>query len=60
MKTLEKLQQNPYLEMDFDGYSIGGFGLGETIEEEFNIVKQVKAISSRKQTSLFNGNRKSN
>jgi queuine tRNA-ribosyltransferase len=32
------------LEMDFDGYSIGGFGLGETIEEEFKIVKQIKEL----------------
>jgi len=30
--------------LDFDGYSIGGFGMGETIEEEFNIVKQQKKI----------------
>ena len=30
--------------MNFDGYSIGGFGLGETIEEEFNFVKLVKNI----------------
>jgi queuine tRNA-ribosyltransferase len=32
------------LALDFDGYSIGGFGLGETWEEEFNIVKLVKEI----------------
>jgi queuine tRNA-ribosyltransferase len=32
------------LKLDFDGYSIGGFGLGETIEEEFNIVKRMKEI----------------
>ena len=32
------------LELDFDGYSIGGFGLGETLEEEFKIVKLAKEI----------------
>ncbi len=32
------------LEINFDGYSIGGFGLGETIEEEFKIVKQIKSL----------------
>jgi queuine tRNA-ribosyltransferase len=32
------------LEFNFDGYSIGGFGLGETIEEEFNVVKKVKEL----------------
>ena len=32
------------IKMNFDGYSIGGFGLGETIEEEFNIVKQIKEM----------------
>lgn len=32
------------LPLDFDGYSIGGFGLGETLEEEFRIVKKMKEI----------------
>jgi len=32
------------LKLDFDGYSIGGFGLGETIDEEFKIVKKMKEI----------------
>jgi len=32
------------LPLDFDGYSIGGFGLGETMEEEFKIVKRVREI----------------
>ncbi|MCK9595626.1 tRNA guanosine(34) transglycosylase Tgt [Candidatus Pacearchaeota archaeon] len=32
------------LELNFDGYSIGGFGLGETIDEEFKIVKQIKEM----------------
>ena len=31
-------------EMNFDGYSIGGFGLGETIKEEFKIVELCKSI----------------
>jgi queuine tRNA-ribosyltransferase len=41
---LRELSTKTLLEMDFDGYSIGGFGLGETIEEEFKIVKQVKSL----------------
>jgi len=32
------------MKLDFDGYSIGGFGLGETIQEEFNVVKAVKKV----------------
>jgi queuine tRNA-ribosyltransferase len=43
-EDLRKQSTKELLEMDFDGYSIGGFGLGETIEEEFNIVKIVKKM----------------
>jgi len=43
-EDLRELSTKTLLDMNFDGYSIGGFGLGETIEEEFNIVKQVKQI----------------
>jgi queuine tRNA-ribosyltransferase len=43
-KDLREKSANELLKLDFDGYSIGGFGLGETIEEEFNIVKQIKEI----------------
>jgi queuine tRNA-ribosyltransferase len=43
-EDLRDLSTKSLLEMDFDGYSIGGFGLGETIEEEFKIVKQVKQL----------------
>jgi len=32
------------LRLDFDGYSIGGFGMGETFNEEMKIVKQQKKI----------------
>lgn len=32
------------LKNNFNGYSIGGFGLGETIEEEFKIIKLCKSI----------------
>jgi queuine tRNA-ribosyltransferase len=45
-EDLREISTKSLLEMDFDGYSIGGFGLGETIEEEFNIVKQVKQLLS--------------
>ena len=43
-EDLRGLSTKQLLEIDFDGYSIGGFGLGETIEEEFNIVKKVKQM----------------
>lgn len=39
---LREKSANDLLKWDFDGYSIGGFGLGETIQEEFKIVKFVK------------------
>jgi queuine tRNA-ribosyltransferase len=41
---LRKKSAKDLLELNFDGYSIGGFGLGETIDEEFNIVEKVKKI----------------
>jgi len=43
-EDLREISTKQLLELDFDGYSIGGFGLGETIQEEFNIVKQVKSL----------------
>jgi queuine tRNA-ribosyltransferase len=43
-EDLREVSTKALLNMDFDGYSIGGFGLGETIEEEFKIVKQVKEL----------------
>lgn len=43
-KDLREKSANELIKMDFDGYSIGGFGLGETIDEEFNIVKQMKNL----------------
>jgi queuine tRNA-ribosyltransferase len=43
-EDLRELSTKTLLEINFDGYSIGGFGLGETIEEEFNIVKKIKDI----------------
>lgn len=32
------------LELDFDGYSIGGFGLGESREEEYKIIELSKKL----------------
>ncbi|MFH1503414.1 MAG: tRNA guanosine(34) transglycosylase Tgt [Candidatus Diapherotrites archaeon] len=43
-KDLREKSTNELLKLNFDGYSIGGFGLGETIEEEFKIVKLVKEL----------------
>jgi queuine tRNA-ribosyltransferase len=41
---LRKRSTADLLKLNFDGYSIGGFGLGETIEEEFQIVALVKEL----------------
>jgi queuine tRNA-ribosyltransferase len=43
-KDLREKSTKSLLKLNFDGYSIGGFGLGETIDEEFRIVKQIKEI----------------
>lgn len=43
-EELRKKSAEELIELDFDGYSIGGFGLGETIEDEFNIVELVKKM----------------
>jgi len=43
-EDLREKSTKDLLELNFDGYSIGGFGLGETIKEEFNIVEKVKKI----------------
>ncbi|MFA5259564.1 MAG: tRNA guanosine(34) transglycosylase Tgt [Candidatus Pacearchaeota archaeon] len=41
---LRKQSTEELLELNFDGYSIGGFGMGETFDEEMKIVKQQKSI----------------
>ncbi|MEK6817772.1 MAG: tRNA guanosine(34) transglycosylase Tgt [Nanoarchaeota archaeon] len=43
-KELRKKSLKELLKLKFDGYSIGGFGLGETINEEFKIINLVKKI----------------
>jgi queuine tRNA-ribosyltransferase len=43
-EDLREKSINDLLKLNFDGYSIGGFGMGETIYEEFKIVKKVKEI----------------
>lgn len=43
-EDLREISTKELLKVDFKGYSIGGFGLGETIEEEFNIVEKVKKL----------------
>ncbi|VVB83443.1 tRNA-guanine(15) transglycosylase [uncultured archaeon] len=43
-EELRKKAAEETIKLDFDGYSIGGFGLGETIDEEFKIVELVKKI----------------
>ena len=41
--------------LNFDGYSIGGFGLGETFEEEMKIVEQQKKIIPENKTVYLMG-----
>lgn len=41
---LRKKSAQELLRLNFDGYSIGGFGMGETFNEEMKIVKQQKSI----------------
>jgi queuine tRNA-ribosyltransferase len=43
-EELRKKAAEETIKLDFNGYSIGGFGLGETIEEEFKVVEAVKKI----------------
>ncbi|MBS3078486.1 tRNA guanosine(34) transglycosylase Tgt [Candidatus Pacearchaeota archaeon] len=43
-KDLREKSTQQLLEINFDGYSIGGFGMGETFEEEMKIVKFQKTI----------------
>ncbi len=43
-EDLRKKSAEDLIRLDFDGYSIGGFGLGETKEEEFKIVDFIKKI----------------
>ncbi len=43
-KDLRKQSARELTKLNFDGYSIGGFGMGETFQEEMKIVKQQKTI----------------
>ena len=43
-KDLREKSTKELLALNFDGYSIGGFGMGETFEEEMKIVKMQKNI----------------
>ena len=43
-KDLREISANQLLKLNFDGYAIGGLGLGETEKEEFSIVKQLKKL----------------
>jgi queuine tRNA-ribosyltransferase len=43
-KDLREYSAKELVKLDFDGYSIGGFGMGETFQEEMRIVKQQKKI----------------
>ena len=54
-KDLREKSTKDLLKLNFDGYSIGGFGLGETIEEEFNIVKIVKEMLPEKKPVYLMG-----
>jgi len=43
-KDLREKSINELKELDFDGYSIGGLGLGETKQEQIKIIKLQKSI----------------
>ncbi len=43
-EDLRKESIKELLKLNFEGYSIGGFGMGETIDEEFKIIKSMKKI----------------
>ena len=43
-EDLRTISITNHLSLDFDGYSIGGFGLGETRQEEYNIIKLHKKL----------------
>lgn len=43
-EDLRKKSVEDLIKLNFDGYSIGGFGMGETIEEEFKIVEMIKPM----------------
>lgn len=43
-KNLRKISAKHLLKLNFDGYAIGGLGLGETEKEEFLVVKQLKKL----------------
>mgnify|MGYP001571117305 CR=1 FL=1 len=43
-KDLRKSSAESLIKLNFDGYSIGGFGMGETFDEEMKIIKQQKSI----------------
>lgn len=52
---LRKRSANSLIELDFDGYAIGGFGMGETFDEEMKIVKQQKKIIPEKKPVYLMG-----
>ncbi len=43
-KELREKSAKDLVEIGFDGYAIGGFGMGESFDEEMKIVKQQKRI----------------
>jgi queuine tRNA-ribosyltransferase len=43
-KDLREKSAKELIKLNFDGYSIGGFGMGETFNEEMKIVKNQKSI----------------
>src|SRR3989338_2149681 len=43
-KDLRETSAKQLLKLNFDGYALGGLGLGETKQEEFFVVKQLKKL----------------
>lgn len=54
-EDLRKKSAEDLIALNFDGYSIGGFGLGESREEEFKIVKMMKKIIPEKKPVYLMG-----
>ena len=54
-KDLREKCINELLKLDFDGYSIGGFGLGEKREDEYKIIKLHKELISKEKPIYLMG-----
>jgi len=54
-KDLRELSAKEIVNLDFDGYSIGGLALGETKEEEYKMIEVTKSIIPEKKPVYLMG-----